>query len=205
MLLTAVDDWDDETQRRVLQELEQLDVGQPPRVIATASPEVDERVAAGRLRPELYFRLAVLVARISPLRERPNDIEPLLRHFVEGHARTFGKPPVVPDADQLQVLRAHAWPGNAREISNLAERAVVLGPSAFTMNIKPAGGAASSLPNLAQGFQLAGHLEQIERDLLIRAIEQSGGERPEMCRLLGLERNTLRYKLNKYGLLDRLR
>jgi len=205
LLLTAVDDWDDETQRRVLQELEQLDVGQPPRVIATASPEVDERVAAGRLRPELYFRLAVLVARISPLRERPNDIEPLLRHFVEGHARTFGKPPVVPDADQLQVLRAHAWPGNAREISNLAERAVVLGPSAFTMNIKPAGGAASSLPNLAQGFQLAGHLEQIERDLLIRAIEQSGGERPEMCRLLGLERNTLRYKLNKYGLLDRLR
>lgn len=205
LLLPAVDDWDDETQRRVLQELEQLDVGQPPRVIATASPEVDARVAEGRLRPELYFRLAVLVARISPLRERPNDIEPLLTHFVQSHASIFGKPPITPDSDQLRSLRVHAWPGNAREISNLAERAVVLGPSAFTMSIKPAGGTKASMPDLAHGFQLAGHLEQIERTLLIRAIEQSGGERREMCRLLGLERNTLRYKLNKYGLLDRLR
>lgn len=204
LLLPAVDDWDDTMQVTILRLLEQLDVGQPPRIIATASPEVEARAAEGRIRPELYFRLAVLIVRITPLRERPNDLVPLLHQFIHQHARVFNKDPVFPDPEQLASLRAHAWPGNAREISNLAERAVVLGAQAYTMSIKPLSPVDTSMPPLAEGFQLAAHLEETERTLLLRAIDQTGGDRPEMCRLLGLERNTLRYKLNKYGLLDRL-
>ncbi len=203
LLIPAVDDWSPDAQASLLRQLETLEAGRPPRVIATASPDVDLKMAQGHLRPELYFRLAVLVVRLPPLRERPADLEPLLRHFLQIHAQGSGRTPVMPTPDQLATLATHGWPGNVREVANLAERAVVLGGSAYDMTIKPYTGTTGDLPQLAEGFNLPDHIEQIERALLVRAIEQTGGDRPAMSRLLGLERNTLRYKLNKYNLLDR--
>lgn len=203
LLIPAVDDWSPEAQASLLRQLETLEAGRPPRVIATASPDIDLRVAQGQLRPELYFRLAVLVVRLSPLRERPADLEPLLRHFIQIHAQTFGRGAAMPSADQLATLATHGWPGNVREVANLAERAVVMGSSAYDITVKPFTGSTGDLPQLAEGFNLPDHLEQIERALLVRAIEQTNGDRPAMSRLLGLERNTLRYKLNKYSLLER--
>jgi DNA-binding NtrC family response regulator len=160
------------------------------------------KVAQGAIRPELYFRLAVLTIKVPPLRERPKDIEILLQHFLQEFAGTFGRPPPAPTPDQIERLRAHAWPGNVRELVNLAERAVVVGPEAYGIQVKTVPTGTSSIPKLTEGFNLPKHLEDIERMLLVRAIEQTGGDRPEMGRLLGLERNTLRYKLNKYSLLD---
>lgn len=203
LLIPAVDDWSAEAQANLLRQLETLEAGRPPRVMATSSPDIDLKVAQGQLRPELYFRLAVLVVRLTPLRERPADLEPLLRHFLQIHGQAFGKSAAMPSSDQVATLATHGWPGNVREVANLAERAVVLGPSAYEMTIKPFTGNTGDLPQLAEGFNLPGHLEQIERALLVQAIEQTGGDRPAMSRLLGLERNTLRYKLNKYNLLDR--
>ncbi len=78
----------------------------------------------------------------------------------------------------------------------------MVGPEAFGIQVKPIATGAATIPKLTEGFNLPNHLEDIERMLLVRAIEQTGGDRPEMGRLLGLERNTLRYKLNKYSLLD---
>lgn len=203
LLVPGVDDWSVEAQATLLRTLETLEAGRPPRVIATASPSVDLRVARGEVLPELYFRLAVLVIRLDPLRERPADLEPLLRHFLQIHASAFRKPAQPPTADQLATLATHGWPGNVREVANLAERAVVLGPSAWQMMVKPFAGAPRDPLQLSEGFNLGEHLEAIERVLLLRAIEQTGGDRPAIGRLLGLERNTLRYKLNKYNLLDR--
>ncbi len=203
LLIANVDDWSPDAQASLQRMLEGLEAGRPPRVIATASPAIDIHVAQGDFPPELYFRLAVLVLRLTPLRERPSDIAELLRYFLAANAETFGSPAPQPTAAQLARLEAHAWPGNVREVANLAERAVVLGADAFDMDIKPATGAEAPLPQLAEGFNLPDHLEEIERTLLIRAIEQTEGDRPAMSRLLGLERNTLRYKLNKYDLLDR--
>lgn len=203
LLIPNVDDWSAEAQIGLQRMLEGLEAGRPPRVIATASPQIDLRVAQGQLVPELYFRLAVLVARVPPLRERPQDIDELVRHFLAHNAAAFGKDPPGPTAEQLARLRIHGWPGNVREVANLAERAVVMGGEAFDTDIKPASRAEVALPELAPGFNLPEHLEEIERTMLVRAIEQTGGDRPAMCRLLGLERNTLRYKLNKYDLLDR--
>ena len=202
-LVPVVDDWTEDAQASLQRQLETLEAGRPPRVIATATPDVDMRVAHGTMRPELYFRLAVLVVRIPPLRERPADLAPLLRHFVKLHGAAFNKFAPEPSPEQLTTLSTHGWPGNVREVANLAERAVVLGASAFQMMIKPFTGPSSDLPPLSEGFNLPEHLEDIERTLLIRAIEQTSGDRPSMSRLLGLERNTLRYKLNKYNLLDR--
>ncbi|MCB9777208.1 MAG: sigma-54-dependent Fis family transcriptional regulator [Alphaproteobacteria bacterium] len=203
LLLSDVDSWSQDAQVTLLRMLEGLEAGQPPRVVASATPGIDMAAAQGEMAPELYFRLAVLVVRIPPLRERPADLAPLLRHFLSAHAAAFGKGAPMATPTQLAQLKSHAWPGNVREVANLAERAVVLGGHAFDMEIRPAQGADRPLPTLAEGFNLPGHLEEIERTLLVRAIEQTGGDRPAMCRLLGLERNTLRYKLNKYALLDR--
>jgi len=203
LLIPAIDDWSADAQAALLRQLETLEAGRPPRVIATASPDIDVLVAQGGFRPELYFRLAVLVVRLLPLRERPADLEPLLRHFLQIHAQGFGRAPAAPSPDQLATLATHGWPGNVREVANLAERAVVMGGSAYEITVKPFTGSSSDRPQLAEGFNLPDHLEQIERALLVQAIEQTGGDRPAICRLLGLERNTLRYKLNKYNLLDR--
>ena len=202
LLVPTVDEWAPDAMDALLRQLETLEAGQPPRVVATATPAIDVRAARGEVPPELYFRLAVLVMRVPPLRERPDDIAPLLLHFLEVNAAAFGKEPPRPSAHQLDPLSRHGWPGNIRELANLAERAVVLGRGAFDMSIKPALPAPVA-PHLAEGFNLTEHLEQIERELLVRAIEQTQGDRPIIGRLLGLERNTLRYKLNKYGLLDR--
>jgi DNA-binding NtrC family response regulator len=202
LLIPTVDEWSPEAMVGLLQQLETLEAGQPPRVVATATPAIDVRAARGEVPPELYFRLAVLVIRVSPIRERPDDIAPLLLHFLDTNAAAFGKEPPRPSLLQLEQLARHGWPGNIRELANLAERAVVLGRGAFDMSIKPAAPSPMA-PHLAEGFNLTEHLEQIERELLVRAIDQTQGDRPNIGRLLGLERNTLRYKLNKYGLLDR--
>lgn len=203
LLIPNVDGWSADAQTTLMRSLEGLEAGQPPRVIATASATIDIMAARGEIPPELYFRLAVLVLRIPPVRERPGDLRPLLEHFLATTATAFNK--VAPHAtvQQLDYLSVHSWPGNVREIANLAERAVVLGGDVFDMEIKPSAGPGVPLPQLAEGFNLAHHLEEIERTMLIRAIEQTSGDRPAMSRLLGLERNTLRYKLNKYDLLDR--
>lgn len=204
LLLPNVDDWGPEAQALIQRQLYALDPGQPPRVVATASPAVGQRAAAGELATELYFHLAVIVLHLVPLRERPEDISPLLRHFTTHHSRLLGKPLVRPSPDQLETLLHHGWPGNVRELTNLCERAVVMGPSTWDLSPQEAP-TSSALPDLGDGFDLAAHLEWTERTLLTRAREQANGDMREMVRLTGLERNRLRYKLNKYSLLDRNR
>ncbi|MEL6349903.1 MAG: helix-turn-helix domain-containing protein, partial [Myxococcota bacterium] len=201
LLIPSVDSWDHAAQTLLQQQLETLEPGHPPRVIATSGPELDQKVSAQTFRPDLYFRLAVLMMPVPPLRERPEDIEPLLNHFLEQNAQVFEKPIPPPTAAQLARLRQHQWTGNIRELSNLAERAAVLGEVVFDMPVKPR--SATGLPELTPGFNLSDHMEEMEKALLIQAIEQTNGDRPKMSRLLGLERNTLRYKLNKYKLLKR--
>lgn len=204
LLIASFDDWSLDAQTLLQRQLFPLTPGQPPRVIATSSPEVGTRAANGEVAAELYFRLAVIVLHLEPLRSRPEDITPLIRHFIEHHQRVFGQDATLPDPSQLEHLLHYSWPGNVRELSNLAERAVVLGPSTWDAPLDPTT-SAPGLPALGQGFDLAAHLEWTERTLLTRAREQAGGDIKEMVRLTGLERNRLRYKLNKYQLLDRSR
>ncbi len=169
------------------------------RVIATAGADGRQQVAAGKLRPELYYRLAVVVIQVPPLRRRKHDILPLYLRALEHFATKYGRPqPTVAEADR-ENLMAHYWPGNIRELRNLAERTVVLGESGF--NLEVIQDQSPGLPTLEPGFSLSAHLEQVERDILEEALRQAGGDRTAAGKLLGVERNTLRYKLNKYGLL----
>jgi two-component system C4-dicarboxylate transport response regulator DctD len=99
-------------------------------------------------------------------------------------------------------LEAHAWPGNIRELRNLAERTVVLGVDGFNLLVQ-AERPKRAMPNLEQGLNLAEHLEEVEKAILVEALRICDGDRNAVGRLLSVERNTLRYKLNKYDLLDK--
>lgn len=173
----------------------------PPavRLIATSGPGASLRVTEGRLRRELYYQLAVVVIAIPLLRDRPEDILPLMNHALDLYAERYHRErPNLTEA-QEQDLLTHTWPGNVRELMNLAERAVVMGEPGLSYQVNPPG--AAGLPELGPEFSLAAHLEAVERAILVEALNQADGDRALAGRLLGVERNTLRYKLTKYDLL----
>ena len=197
VVLPEVDQLDDASQWRLVRRLH----ASPPtlRVLATAQPDAPRRVVEGRLLPELFYRLAVVVVPVPTLAERAADIIPLFRQSLARYAERYRLevPAVTPTMERQ--LRSHAWPGNMRELLNLAERTVVLGSEAFDLVVreKPAGG----LPPLEDGFSLSRYLEQVERRILKEALRKTGNNRTEAGKLLSVERNTLRYKLRKYKLL----
>jgi DNA-binding NtrC family response regulator len=197
VLLPNVDDLPDDLQRRLFRSLQH--VPRELRVIATAGPNGRRRVAEGVLRAELYYTLAVLVIEVPPLSERAEDILPLFDQALDRFADRYGRTRPDPSPQTRDAVQRHAWPGNVRELLNLAERMVVMSTdSADFMMVE---NRADGLPNLEQGFNLAQHLEGVERRILVQALAQCDGDRAAAGRLLGVERNTLRYKLNKHGLL----
>lgn len=198
VVLPNVDDLPEDLQRSLARALSQVPPG--VRVVATASPEGRRLVQEGQLRADLYYALSVVVIQVPPLRERTEDILPLLEQALGRFAKRYNRAvPVLPPDVQEQLLR-HAWPGNVRELLNLAERMVVLGDPNRVEIVER---APPGLPPLEPGFSLSGYLESLEKRILIEALRKSGGDRAQAGRLLGVERNTLRYKLNKYGLLER--
>jgi len=171
------------------------------RLVATASPDSRARVTEGSVDPELYYKLAVIVLQVPPLREREEDILPLLNLALESFATRYNRPrPVVSQENQERLL-GHGWPGNIRELLNLAERAVVLGDDALRLEV--ARRPALGLPTIENGFNLSAYLDKVERRILAEALRKADGDRAIAGRLLGVERNTLRYKLLKYKLIDR--
>jgi two-component system response regulator HydG len=199
VLLPNVDDLPDELQRELVRQLEHA----PPdvRIVATARPEGRRRVAEGELRPELYYRLAVVVIPVPPLRRRAEDIVPLFRLGIRTYASRYGRPEPEVSVRFRELLQRHYWPGNIRELMNLAERTVAMGDEGFNLEVIDDPG--TGLPKLEPGFSLSDYLEGVERRILVEALRRSAGDRAAAGKLLGVERNTLRYKLNKYGLLDR--
>ncbi len=165
-----------------------------PRVFASASPGWTAHAGGN-----LFYRLAVLVVEIPPLRDRVPELPLLFERILEERSDLAGREAPRPTPAQLERLKAYHWPGNLREAAAVCERALVFGPSAYDLPDVP----GRSPEALTEGFSLSRYLESEERRLLEQALRQTEGDRSEMSKLLGVERNTLRYKLNKYGLLDR--
>ncbi len=199
VVLPNIDDLPDDLQRELYRSLQRRPDG--VRVVTTAGLDGRRLVAEGRLRAELYYALAVVVVQVPPLRERPADIVPLVRAGLRYYADRYKRPVPKLSTEQEGALRRHSWPGNVRELLNLSERAVVMGTRAFDLQIVDA--AAPGLPKLEPGFSLSAYLESVERRILVEALRRSGGDRSQAGKLLGVERNSLRYKLNKYGLLEK--
>jgi two-component system response regulator HydG len=188
---------------RVLQEREFERVGGERtlrvdvRLIAATHRDLDVEVAAGRFRPDLYYRLNVFPVIIPPLRERPEDLGPLAQHFVAHFARRLGKPLSGISRGSFGRLRRYAWPGNIRELQNVIERACVLATGPVVDVPEPALGAARA------ATWNPSTLEDAERAHILRTLEQTGwrveGE-GGAADLLGLRPSTLRSRLQKLGI-----
>lgn len=183
------------------------------RVVAATNEDLPAHIKAGKFRLDLYYRLNVYQLRIPPLRERPDDIEPLVRHFLDTIRRDRGRrvPDVSPAA--IELLRRHDWPGNVRELHNVVEGLTITCksptilpehlPASFSNTSLPAPHAKGDLPDsqtkpslLAFGLSL----QDMEKKMLTEALHQAGGNISEASRLLKLTRNTLRYRMAKYRL-----
>jgi two-component system response regulator PilR (NtrC family) len=164
-------------------------------------------VAQGQFREDFYYRVSVIPIHVPPLRERPEDIEPLARHFLRKFALQIGKPLRDFDAETLSTLRRYPWPGNVRELENAIERAVAVSgdrdglirlenlPESVT-GIGPAGEKAVQIP--PGGIDFESHIAQIERQYLLEALRAAGGIRTRAAELLRMSYRSFRHYAKKY-------
>ena len=195
------------------------------RVIAASNRDLERAVRDGHFRQDLYYRLAIISIFIPPLRERKEDILPLVEFFLDHYNRKFRKSARGITEDTRRLLLNYDWPGNVRELKNAIERAMILeedpllrpaylpfsvaqphaGVTAFEHTSSPAGGAQPLtdgrwLPPLTipEGGT---SLEEVERTLVELALRQSEGNQTHAARLLDISRDALRYKMKKFGLM----
>jgi two-component system nitrogen regulation response regulator NtrX len=191
---------------RVLQEAELSRVGGnraikvDVRVIAATNVDLRERVASGRFREDLFFRLAVIPITVPPLRDRVEDIGPLVEHFAAAIAHETGRKRRPFDAEAIALLKTHAFPGNVRELRNLVERLVIMTPGAAigVEQVREALPRSASAPLLPA--RLGDAVQEFERAQIEAAIRATGGNMAQAASRLGLERSHLYKKLRKLGL-----
>jgi transcriptional regulator with PAS, ATPase and Fis domain len=158
-------------------------------------------VADGKFQEDLFYRLNVIPIEIPPLRERREDIPPLVEHFVRKHAQRTGRRIDRIDDGVLTALQQYDWPGNVRELENTIERAVVLSPgptiTARAVSVMgPVTSATTGIPSL----KLRQNIEWVERETIRRALDSSGGVKKDAADLMGISQRALSYYLAKYRL-----
>ncbi|MEX1368138.1 MAG: sigma-54 dependent transcriptional regulator [Nannocystaceae bacterium] len=177
------------------------------RVVAATSRDLAQMVEDGEFRQDLYYRIAVMPIELPPLRERKDDIPPLVEHFVATTNARLGTRTEGVDAEALELLLAYDWPGNVRELENTIEHAAVMADGPW---IGPA-----ALPERAAGRSSVGDAyvmrfpeddlsvkraqRAIEHEFILRALERTGGNRTHAARLLDLSHRALLYKIKEFG------
>ena len=205
IFLDEIGDMSATTQAKVLRvmqehEFERLGSSGKPvkvdvRVVTATNHDLRKEVQEGRFRQDLYFRLNVLNLNIPPLRDRPEDLLPLARHFLDRYASDFKKKVEGFSPDAVRKLRSYAWPGNVRELQNAIERAVLLcegpliGPAELTMESGAVPGSE------IQGGEGTLNLEELERGAIERALRASKGVQKDAADLLGVTPRVLNYKI----------
>ena len=197
---------------RVLQEREFRRVGGTRnipldiRLIAATNQNLDEMTQDGRFREDLYYRLNVVAIDIPPLRSRREDIPLLINHIYQ---RLTGNDQYPVEKQALELLFNYDWPGNVRELENLVERCVVLGSSdLLTRDCLPApirsrtSGDCNFFEDIPDDFDLEYWLADIERTVLLKALDKAGGVRTKAAELLGISFRSMRYRLHKLGIGD---
>ena len=179
------------------------DISVDVRIVSSTNRDLDGAVRDGGFRRDLFYRLNVVPIVIPPLRERPEDVEPLARFFLEKMTTTLRRPARTISKQALAMLERYAWPGNVRELRNVIERAVILeeGPEILPPHLPEELQPGHRARDLEPGFALpaAGiDLEALEKDLIRQALQQARGNKTRAAELLGLSRDTLRYRLEKY-------
>jgi DNA-binding NtrC family response regulator len=193
---------------RVLQEREIERVGASRtirvdvRFLAATNVDLRRAAEAGQFREDLYYRLNVVPIAVPPLRERREDVPGLARYFLAKYATLFGKAVTDVSPGALELLQRYDWPGNVRELENLVERAVALGRESVVqladIPLDLALGRGPAAPRARLPFREARH--EFERQLILRALDEAGGNQTVAARSLGLHRNTLVVKMAQLGL-----
>jgi len=166
-------------------------------VIAATNRDLGDAIATGQFRSDLFYRLNVFPIHVPPLRERSADIPLLVRHFLRARRHDM-------DGEMLEMLKAHSWPGNIRELQNVVERWAILRENqeisideSWFSGDEPRPGATRQAPDGT--INLRAHVEAVERSLIGRAMMAVGGNQSEAARRLGLSRGSLLERLKKYG------
>jgi two-component system response regulator AtoC len=223
LFLDEIGDVDLQIQAKLLKLLEEKvirrlgsvrDIKVDVRIIAATNRPLEHMVRENRFRSDLFFRLRMVQIAIPPLRERGEDALLLARSFLETQRTRYGKPRLGFSPEAERLLLQYAWPGNVRELRNLVEQVVLMSQGTvilpqhipFCSNLGPEPAVSAPAPGVpgapaSRGFPKEGiSLEEVERNFLLQALESSGWNITQAARLLGLSRDTLRYRIEKYGL-----
>jgi two-component system response regulator AtoC len=176
------------------------DITADVRIIAATNVDLNKAVREQTFRSDLYYRLAVLTIHLPPLRDRERDLEHLVRHFVESYNRQLKRSIRGVSPDAMALLARHVWPGNIRELRNVMERAILLskGPLLEPQDFQTIPEMSSDEPlRLPPGGI---DLHDLEKSLVKQAIQRTRGNRTKAGALLGLNRDQIRYRIEKYGL-----
>jgi len=208
LLLDEVGEMGSQLQAKLLRVLQEFEIdrvgGKEPipvdvRIIATTNADLKQAVEEGKFREDLFYRLNVIPLKIPPLRERKEDIHLLVSHFVKKHSLRCEKkaPRVSPEA--LSVLKNHEWRGNVRELENVIERTIllhgdeVLLPEQLAIEeVRGSGEEKGRLSNKASS------VKEMEKELILKTLDELGGNRTHAAKALGISIRTLRNKLNEY-------
>jgi two-component system response regulator AtoC len=197
---------------RVLQEREFERVGGTTpikidtRVVAATNKILADEVSKGNFRDDLYYRLNVISIHMPPLRERRDDIPPLIEHFLNKHRVNPTSPPAKISEEAMATLERHDWPGNVRELENTIERAVVLarGGVITSQHLVMSSLAEKKFVDIRQKVQKKVPMKEIiadvEKQLILEALEQAQGNRSQAAKSLGIYRRLLYAKMKEYGL-----
>ncbi len=178
------------------------------RVLAATNVNLEERVSEGRFRADLFFRLNVVRIVMPALREHPEDVPTLCAHFIARFNQEMKRQVRGVSATALEILQAYRWPGNVRELRNVVERAFILHAGAEELrpeHLPPElrGAAATAVRRADKPASVTPDglvLEDVERKLIQEALERASGNQSRAARLLGISRDTLRYRLKKHNM-----
>ena len=173
------------------------------RVISATNRNLEQRVREGAFREDLFYRLNVVTMSIPPLRERREDIPPLIDHFLNKYAEENGRRVEGLSSEAQDVLLKYDYPGNVRELENIIERAVVIArDEVISLDDLPfrENNEARAEGRSGEEGLLRGSLEELERSLIVEAMEKAADHQSRAAEMLGISERMLRYKLKKYGL-----
>jgi len=182
------------------------------RVVCASNQDLAARVAEGKFREDLYYRINVVPITVPPLRERAEDVVLLARWFARDAGVRNGRPIEKISAEAISLLRGHRWPGNVRELRNVVERAVIMGSGPVLdgdqLRVQPAAAPAAGGGNgSGDGSTLVSRLlnseiafEDFEKEILLRALRRTRGNQTRAAKLLGMTRRTLQYRIDKFDI-----
>ncbi len=182
------------------------------RIVAATNQNLEDAVATGKFREDLFYRLNVIPIDIPPLRERTEDILPLCDYFIEKHSKRFGRNPIRLTDDAMKMFISYHWPGNVRELENTVERLLVLKDddvvTPYDLPEKMTGRKIPNLPDIEDddinpfvgGIDLNAALEEYEKRLILHAIELQNGVKSQAAKYLNINRTTLIEKMKRLGL-----